>query len=126
MTAVPNDSNVAWVPDTDQFSNRLAVLRHAMGWNAKEAALACGIAAQSWREWEDGRQPRDYSKACAKIADRTGCDQVWLMTGFIKPGMLRLLPRMSYSGTDQVSEGSTARIRQEAPTWTPRVLVCEP
>lgn len=126
MTAVPNNSNIAWVPDTEQFSNRLAVLRHAMGWNMKEAALACRIAAQSWREWEDGRQPRDYSKACAKIADRTGCDLVWLMTGYVKPGLIRLLPRMSYSDSDQVSERSSVQTRQGALSWTPRVVVCEP
>lgn len=114
MTAVPIDSNVTWVPDTEQLSNRLAMVRHAMGWNMREAALACGIKAQNWREWEDGRQPRDEGKVCAQISDRTGCDFVWLMTGYIKPDVIRLLPRMSCSGGDQVSGPSSVRFRQEA------------
>lgn len=53
-----------------------------MKWNAKEAALACGIRPQSWREWElFGRHPRDYEGVCKQIADRTECDLIWLMTG---------------------------------------------
>jgi hypothetical protein len=53
-----------------------------MGWNAKEAAMACGISPQSWREWElAGRHPRDYENVCKQIAARTECDLVWLMTG---------------------------------------------
>ena len=34
----------SWVPDTKKFAARLALTRHAMGWNAKEAALTCGFA----------------------------------------------------------------------------------
>jgi transcriptional regulator with XRE-family HTH domain len=93
MTALQEETQ-AWVPDVSQFSSRLAILRHAMGWNGKEAALACKVAAQSWREWEDGRHPRDYEGACHKIADRTGCDYIWLMTGFIRPDTPLLLPRL--------------------------------
>lgn len=125
MTAVPNDSNVNWVPDTDQFSNRLAVLRHAMGWNVKEAALACRIAPQSWRDWEDGKQPRNYGESCSKISERTGCDLVWLMSGYIKPDVVRLLPRMTYSDDDQVSERSSVQTRQGARPLM-RLVVPEP
>jgi len=75
-----------WVPDTDNFSVRLVLVRHAMGWNAKEAALACGISPQSWREWElSGRRPRDYEGVCKQIAVRTGCNLIWLMAGDPNP-----------------------------------------
>ena len=71
-----------WVPDRDSFPVRLLLVRHQMGWNLKEAAMACGIRAQSWREWElAGRRPRDYEGICKQIAARTECDLVWLMTG---------------------------------------------
>lgn len=71
-----------WVPAIESFGVRLVLVRHQMGWNAKEAALACGIAAQNWREWEQsGRRPRDYEGVCKQIAERTLCDLIWLMTG---------------------------------------------
>lgn len=71
-----------WVPDLDNFGVRLVLVRHTMGWNAKEAALACGIKPQSWREWElSGRRPRNYEGVCKQIADRTECDLIWLMAG---------------------------------------------
>jgi transcriptional regulator with XRE-family HTH domain len=71
-----------WVPAIESFGVRLVLVRHQMGWNAKEAALACGIAAQNWREWEQsGRRPRDYEGICKQIAARTKCDLIWLMTG---------------------------------------------
>ena len=41
-----------WIPSTSDFAARLVLVRHQMGWNLKEAALACGVKAQSWREWE--------------------------------------------------------------------------
>ena len=72
---------VNWVPDTDSFPVRLVLVRHRLGWNAKEAALACGIAAQSWREWEAGRRPRDYEQVCKQIVAHTHCDLMWLMAG---------------------------------------------
>ncbi len=71
-----------WVPDVASFGTRLVLVRHQMGWNAKEAALACGISPQSWRDWElFGRKPRDYEGVCKQIAERTQCDLIWLMTG---------------------------------------------
>ena len=71
-----------WIPSTSDFAARLVLVRHQMGWNLKEAALACGVKAQSWREWElENRKPRDYEGVCRQISDRSGCDFVWLMTG---------------------------------------------
>lgn len=75
-------TDIDWVPTAEDFATRLALVRHKMQWNAKEAALACGVSAQSWREWElQGRRPRDYENVCKQIAERTGVDFVWLMTG---------------------------------------------
>lgn len=68
----------AWVPELT-FAARLALVRNRMGWNAKEAALACGLPAQSWRNWEATKRPHDFEAVCRKIADRTGCDLAWLM-----------------------------------------------
>lgn len=71
-----------WVPTTDTFASRLILTRHKMGWNAKEAALACGILQATWREWETfGRLPRDLAGVCNKIHNRTGVNAIWLMTG---------------------------------------------
>lgn len=71
-----------WVPTLSSFASRLAVVRHEMGWNAKEAALACGLPAASWREWElNGREPRGIQKIVAQISARTGVDEYWLLMG---------------------------------------------
>jgi hypothetical protein len=71
-----------WVPRVDSLGARLALVRHKMGWNIKEAALACGLPPGSWREWElHGRDPRGLERAAARISERTGCDEYWLMTG---------------------------------------------
>ncbi|ACI06248.1 immunity repressor [Mycobacterium phage BIB8] len=71
-----------WVPTADDFATRLVLVRHQMGWNLKEAAMACGIKAQSWREWElENRKPRDYEGVCRQVSARSGCNLVWLMTG---------------------------------------------
>lgn len=76
-----------WVPDAATFGARLALVRQKMGWNLKEAALACGLPSGSWREWElHGREPRGLNAIATKIADRTGCDDYWLMTGRPSPG----------------------------------------
>lgn len=75
-TAVQGD----WVPELT-FSARLAVVRNRMQWNAKEAALACGFPAQSWRNWEAGRRPHDYERICQAISERTGVSAAWLALG---------------------------------------------
>lgn len=70
-----------WVPDLTAFSTRLAVVRNRMGWNAKEAALACGLPASSWRNWEAGKRPHDLAMVCNTISRRTGVPATWLAFG---------------------------------------------
>ena len=71
-----------WIPSTSDFAARLVLVRHEMGWNLKEAALACGVKPQSWREWElENRKPRDYEGVCRQIAESSGCNLGWLMMG---------------------------------------------
>ena len=103
-TAVKHDES--WIPP-NVFGSRLAQIRNYRKWNLKEAALACGIAEASWREWElSGRRPQGYEEICQKISDRTGCDLIWLMLG-----------RTDYPGQggDQVSEMSRVQSSEEAP-----------
>ena len=63
------------------FAARLAVVRNRMGWNAKEAAVMCGLPSQSWRNWETGKHPHDYERVCIAIADHTGVSLRWLALG---------------------------------------------
>lgn len=74
-----------WVPDTAQFGARLALIRWQMGWNLKEASLACGFAQNSWSGWEDGVKPRDYMDVVDKIVKRTQVSRMWLMMGEGQP-----------------------------------------
>jgi hypothetical protein len=71
----------AWIANDATFGARLALIRQRCGWgNLKEAAVACGIAVESWRSWErDGTLPRRYLDVCAQIARATGCDYGWLV-----------------------------------------------
>lgn len=82
-TAVKHTNGAGWVANDTTFGARLALVRQRMAWgNVKEAALACGIATQSWRTWErDGVPPRNLEEACKKISARTGCDYGWLALG---------------------------------------------
>ena len=77
---IPEDTARGWVPSVlDDFGARLTLVRHRMRWNVKEAALACGVPAASWRGWElGGATPRDFMTVVVKIAKRTGVDSVWL------------------------------------------------
>ena len=77
MTTQPEHG---WLP-RGTFVERLYLVRAHMGWNRKEAALACGFPISNWRSWETGNSPRDYEVVCQRIARATGCDLVWLMTG---------------------------------------------
>lgn len=71
----------SWVPELT-FGARLALIRHRMGWNVKEAAAACGLPAQSWRGWEiAGHLPRRYVEIAKQIAAATGVDYHWLVFG---------------------------------------------
>lgn len=77
-----------WVPQ-ETFVERLFLVRARMGWNRKEAALACGIPYATWRTWEvGGSHPADFESTCRKIASGSGCDLYWLMTGQVseRPG----------------------------------------
>ena len=71
-----------WIPRDTDFASRLALVRHHMGWNVKQAALECGVPAATWRLWEvDGALPRNLVTICMAIAARTGCDLDWLVYG---------------------------------------------
>jgi transcriptional regulator with XRE-family HTH domain len=72
-----------WVPDVSTFGARLALVRQRMGWtNIKEAADACAIPPQTWRQWESDKfVPRQLVNACMKIAGVTGVDYRWLALG---------------------------------------------
>ena len=70
-----------WIPSVDNFGSRLALIRHRMGWNVKEAARECGVAAATWRLWEEGGSPRNIITIAMGIASRTGCDYLWLVHG---------------------------------------------
>lgn len=70
-----------WTADDSSLGARLALVRHRMGWNVKEAAKECGVPAASWRSWEEGAQPRRLLDILRGIAERTGCDYMWLLMG---------------------------------------------
>lgn len=108
-----------WVPTTETFGMRLAMVRHTKGWNAKEAALACGLPAASWREWElRNRAPRDVVQVCQRIADITGVDWQWLLAGKASPeaSLLSDLNRrpLAYNLTMETCENSTSSSRLRA------------
>ena len=64
-----------------------------MGWNLKEAAMACGLSPQCWREWElSGRRPHDYEGVCKQVAVSTGCNLMWLLIGDPNPHGAESLP----------------------------------
>jgi transcriptional regulator with XRE-family HTH domain len=70
-----------WIPDDSTLGARLALVRQRMGWNIKEAAIACAIAPESWRRWEaDRTEPRGLS-TYMKIAGVTGVNYRWLAFG---------------------------------------------
>jgi transcriptional regulator with XRE-family HTH domain len=70
-----------WEPTLDTFGARLAAIRHKLGWNVKEAALACGLPPQNWRNWEAGDEPRRLVTIAMAIAGRTGVGLDWLVYG---------------------------------------------
>lgn len=54
-----------------------------MGWgNVAEAAKACGLPVDSWRNWErDNRAPRRITVIAKQISTASGCDYLWLLLG---------------------------------------------
>jgi hypothetical protein len=86
----------AWIPSTDDFGARLAMVRHKMGWNVKEAARECGLPAATWRLWEvDGALPRNIVTIGMAIAQRTGCDYLWLVHGPSRGAQVRTTAYLS-------------------------------
>ena len=76
----------SWIPSLETFASRIAMVRHLEGWNVKNASLACGFPPANWRQWEkEGRLPRDVVSVARQIADRTGADAIWIMTGTASP-----------------------------------------
>lgn len=95
----------SWVPTTEAFGARLALVRHRMGWNISEAAQACGLSESNWRGWElQGRQPHKFQKVAEAISTVTGVDPVWLMMGKPQPS--------DYKATD------SSLVRHVKPTAT--------
>lgn len=71
-----------WVPDASTFGARLALIRQRMKWgNVAQAAKECGVPTESWRNWEEGREPRRLVTIALAIATRTNVDLDWLVYG---------------------------------------------
>ena len=72
MTTAPTEQG--WVADDSEFGARLALIRQRMAWgNVKEAALACGLPVESWRNWErDGRTYDETKRGAGIHASRWG------------------------------------------------------
>ncbi|MDG4792192.1 hypothetical protein O7626_41045 [Micromonospora sp. WMMD1102] len=82
MTTTAVAPTTGWTVDTSTFAARLALVRLRMGWNVKEAARECGLPAATWRLWEmEGTLPRRHIEVAKQIANRTGCDYLWLLVG---------------------------------------------
>lgn len=78
----------AWIPTDADFGSRLALIRHRMGWNMKEAARECGVPAPTWRLWEvEGALPRNIVTIAMAISQKAGCDYLWLVHGPDRGGM---------------------------------------
>lgn len=80
-TVVPD----SWIPDGGSLGARLALVRHSMNWNLKQAANECRLAMNAWARYEQGIQPRDLLGTVDKIVARTGVDRMWLLTGDAPP-----------------------------------------
>ena len=97
------------MPDPSQdFGARLALVRQQAGWtNIRLAAIVCNLDAGSWRAWEtQHRMPRNIVEVCEKVADRSGCSLIWLMTGRGEPG--GSIGPSARSSTDRASDYGSA------------------
>lgn len=83
QSTAPQTSRPApWIPDASTFGARLALIRQHMKWtNVAQAARECGVPADSWRNWEEGMEPRRLITIAMTIATRTGVDLDWLVYG---------------------------------------------
>lgn len=81
-TARQTSRPAPWIPDASTFGARLALIRQHMKWtNVAQAARECGVPADSWRNWEEGMEPRRLITIAMTIATRTGVDLDWLVYG---------------------------------------------
>lgn len=123
MTVSAVEKAEGWTVDGSTFGARLALIRHRMGWNMKEAAIACGIAPASWTNWEQaGMLPRRYVQTCKQIAGRTGCDLMWLVDMDSADGRIRTSaygPRVLDPGTHRKTTPPVAPTRRR-PTISAR------
>ncbi len=70
-----------WVPSTDTFGARLALVRQKMGWNQKQASEECDLSINAWARYEDEGGVADLIGTVRKIVSRTGVNEMWLLTG---------------------------------------------
>lgn len=95
MTQVQEAPPTTFTPSDSTFGARLALLRQHMRWgNVAKAATECGIPADSWRNWEEGRRPRDLTDVAHLISNRTRCDIDWLVWG---PSKAQLIERADHT-----------------------------
>lgn len=99
-----------WIPSIDDFGSRLALVRHRMGWNVKEAARECGLAAATWRLWEEGGSPRNIITTAMAISNRTGCDYLWLVHGPNRGATVRTFAYVEARVIGQIGAAPTDRL----------------
>lgn len=122
MTISPVSTRTAgWTADDSTFGARLALVRQRMQWgNVKEAAVACGLPTESWRTWErDGITPRRQVEIAKKIAEKTGCDYIWLALG---PGFERGVVSTPTSG-GQTTATTVEPAKRTSPIGQPKRAV---
>jgi transcriptional regulator with XRE-family HTH domain len=84
MTVV--QSETGWVPSTESFGARLALVRNHLGLNVAKAAELAGEDDSNWQNWERGVKPRDMVEKARKISEALGCNFLWLLTGSSEAG----------------------------------------
>ncbi|MBW4032994.1 MAG: helix-turn-helix transcriptional regulator [Acidobacteria bacterium] len=84
MTTSPTVA-LDWVPDLSSFAARMALVRHSMGWNLKEASVKAGLTVNAWARYEEGMRPRDLVEVVEKVTRATGVNRTWLAFGYVEP-----------------------------------------
>lgn len=107
--AVPSvERGAPWIPDDSTFGARLALIRQHMRWtNVAQAARECGVPADSWRNWEEGMEPRRLVTIAMAIATRTGVDLDWLVYGRARERLVN--PTNNYGSADPIRPRIIAR-----------------
>lgn len=103
-----------WIPATDTFGARLALVRWRMGWNIKEAERECRLTQNTWAGYENGREPRRYIEVVNRIALRTQVNKLWLMDGSGSPENAPETPTMDYGYEGSVIYGNFGSTKIEA------------